>query len=111
MSEEPLEISCADVTQLLDGERDFLLLDCREPVEHEIGTIVGARLLPMSEIEIRHVELADQRDSHVVVYCHHGVRSAQVATWLRQQGFVRAQSMVGGIDQWSVEIDPAVPRY
>ena len=111
MSDVLLEITCSEVKRLLDGENEVLLLDCRESVEHEIAVIAGARLLPMSELAARYTELADERSARLVVYCHHGMRSAQVASWLRQQGFETAQSMAGGIDQWSVEIDPTIPRY
>jgi rhodanese-related sulfurtransferase len=55
--------------------------------------------------------LAAHRDRRIVVHCHHGGRSLRVANWLRGQGFEQAQSMAGGIDAWSTEIDPAVPRY
>jgi rhodanese-related sulfurtransferase len=111
VSENLLEITCTETKRLLDTREDLVLLDCRETVEHEIGVIAGAQLLPMSELENRRTELDDKRDAHLVVYCHHGMRSAQVAAWLRQQGFQQAQSMAGGIDQWSVQIDPTVPRY
>ena len=113
MPELPLETNCQDVQQLLESESatDFILLDCREAEEHAIGTIAEALLLPMSELAERHQELSDKQGSHLVVYCHHGMRSLRVATWLRQHGFPRAQSMAGGIDQWSQEIDPTLTRY
>ena len=65
----------------------------------------------MSEIESRLSELEPYRERHVIVYCHHGMRSLHVSHWLRRQGFTRAQSMAGGIDAWSQEIDPGVSRY
>lgn len=111
----PIEISCQAVQAKRQAGDDFLLLDCREPDEYRIAQIEGARLLPMSEIEVRLGELrawinvGDAKD--LVVHCHHGGRSLHVAQWLRLQGFPRAQSMAGGIDQWSSEIDAAVPRY
>jgi rhodanese-related sulfurtransferase len=108
---DPLEISVHDVRQLADADEDFLLLDCREPEEHAIASIQGARLLPMSEISERVGELAGNENRRVVVHCHLGGRSLRVAMWLRQQGFSRAQSMAGGIDQWAAEIEPGMPRY
>lgn len=111
MPERPLETTCTEVKQLQEDGAEFLLLDCRETQEHEIGVIAGAQLLPMSELQTRHEELADHKTSHLVVYCHHGMRSAQVANWLREQGYTQTQSMAGGVDQWSQEIDPSVPRY
>ena len=111
MTEYAIETDCGAVQQLLEERANFLLLDCRETQEHQLGTIEGAELLPMSELAIRAEELDGQQNAHIVVYCHHGIRSAQVASWLREQGFARAQSMAGGIDQWSLEIDPTLTRY
>ena len=107
----PLEITCLDAQGLRDAGDDVVLLDCREPEEHAIATIAGAKLMPMSSI-FEHVgELASKEAARVIVYCHLGGRSLRVAQWLRQQGFSDAQSMVGGIDQWAVEIEPGLPRY
>lgn len=112
MPDLPLEISCREVQSLRDADADLLLLDCRETQEHATAAIAGSVLLPMSEIQSRVDDLQQHRDRHVVVYCHHGMRSAQVTAWLREsQEFGKVQSMAGGIDQWSQQIDPAVPRY
>jgi adenylyltransferase/sulfurtransferase len=99
------------VKSLLDAGNDLLLLDCREQDEHELTHIKAARLIPMSELEARLGELAEHRERPLVVHCHHGGRSLRVAAWLRQQGFTQAQSMAGGIDRWSEQIDSSVPRY
>ena len=86
------------------------LLDVREPWEAETASIPGATLIPMSEFTSRaHAEL--DPDKPYVVVCHHGARSLSVAMWLRSQGFESAQSLSGGIDQWSRTIDPSIPRY
>lgn len=106
-----LEIDVASVKQMLDSREDFLLLDCREPDEHATACIAPARLLPMTELQARVGELAADKDRRLIVHCHHGGRSLRVAKWLREQGFAQAQSMAGGIDAWSQQIDPAVPRY
>lgn len=107
----PLEISCADLHARNAADDDFLLLDCRETDEHELVHIDGATLIPMSELMQRVRELEPHRERDIVVYCHHGMRSQQVAMWLRQQGYDRAQSLSGGIDQWAVEIDSTLARY
>ncbi|HEV3415214.1 MAG TPA: rhodanese-like domain-containing protein [Pirellulales bacterium] len=107
----PIEIDCNSVHADLSAGADFLLLDCREPDEYAVAKIECAKLLPMSELAARVEELAAHRDRRIVVHCHHGGRSLRVANWLRGQGFEQAQSMAGGIDAWSTEIDPAVPRY
>jgi rhodanese-related sulfurtransferase len=88
----------------------FTLLDVREPWEFEIASIAGSRHIPMGDIPSRaHQEL--DPDEHIVVVCHHGVRSMSVTNWLRQQGFENSQSMRGGIDAWSRQIDTKVSTY
>jgi len=105
---EELEIDPQSLRKMLDARQDFFFLDCREPQEFEIARIDGATLIPMSELQHRVEEIP--KDRPVVVYCHHGMRSMNVALWLRSKS-VDAQSLAGGIDRWSVEIDPTVPRY
>lgn len=107
----PLEISAAELDELQKTPTNsFILLDVREPWEHEIGRLGGSLLIPMGEVASRaHQEL--DPDSTIIVYCHHGVRSLNTAVWLRNQGFERAQSLAGGIDLWSMTIDSTVPRY
>ncbi len=111
MATPEIEISCLDVKQKLDAGEEFLLLDCREQEEYDLVAIDGAQLLPMSELEARHDELANHKDGAIVVHCHHGGRSLRVANWLRQQGYTSAQSMAGGIDVWAQEIEPGMTRY
>lgn len=86
-----------------------LLLDIREPWEHETARIEGDRLIPMNDVPLHLDELP--RDGDVIVYCHHGVRSYQVAYYLRQHGYTRVRSLRGGIARWSSDIDPNVPTY
>lgn len=111
MQQLPIEIDCTKVRQKLDADEDFLLLDCREPDEHAQANITAARLMPMSTLADNVAELESYREAEIIVHCHHGGRSLRVANWLREQGFARAVSMAGGIDQWSQQIDPEVPRY
>ncbi len=95
---------------MLERGEKFTLLDVREPWEFEAAHIAGATLIPMGEVPGRaHQEL--DPDEHIVVVCHHGVRSLNVTAWLRQQGFEKAQSMRGGIDTWSRQVDGNVPLY
>ncbi len=109
--ELPLEIRVQEVSEMLRRGDDFVLLDVREQDEYSLVHLPEARLVPMSQIQGRLDELAPLRDKHVVVHCHHGGRSERVTHWLRQQGFSHVQNMVGGIDAWSLEIDPSLPRY
>jgi len=106
-----MEITIDDVKKLIDSEADFLFLDCRQESEYETASIEGATLLPMGEIAQRVEELEEHKQRQIVIHCHHGGRSLRVAQWLRQQGFEHAQSMMGGIDGWSQQIDESIPRY
>ena len=104
------EITAEEVKSKLEKGDAFTLLDVREPWEFETAKISGAKLMPMGEVPSRaHQEL--DPDDHIVVVCHHGVRSMNVTVWLRQQGFENAQSMRGGIDAWSRRVDQKVPVY
>jgi len=107
-----LETTPQDVKRRLDAGERLTLIDVREPVEFQTARIAGAELIPMRTIpaQLQRLEAAAD-DSTLVVFCHHGVRSLNVVNWLREQGVASCQSMAGGIDRWSIEIDPAVPRY
>jgi rhodanese-related sulfurtransferase len=104
------EITAEDVKGKLDAGETFTLLDVRESWEFETAQISGAKLMPMGEVPSRAHQELDPED-HIVVVCHHGVRSMNVTAWLRQQGFEKAQSMRGGIDAWSRRVDGKVPVY
>jgi rhodanese-related sulfurtransferase len=103
------EISPADAAALLkDGKAR--LIDVREPWEFDAAKIEGAELIPMGDVPGRaHQELDPEQ--RLVILCHHGQRSLNVAVWLRNQGFEQAQSLRGGIEAWAAEVDPAVARY
>ena len=103
------EISAADAVNLLRKE-GVRFLDVREPWEYATARIGGSVLMPMGDVPARaHQEL--DPDERIVVLCHHGMRSMNVAVWLRNQGFENAQSLRGGIDAWASEVDPSVGRY
>jgi adenylyltransferase/sulfurtransferase len=105
------EVSAAEVHGARERGEDFLLLDVREPREWEAARIEGARLLPLGELEGRLRELAEWRDRRVVVHCHHGGRSARACEILLESGFREVANLAGGIEAWSLTVDPAVPRY
>jgi len=107
----PIEIDVRSVKALLDAETLPLLLDCREQEEYDMVCIQGTRHIPMNEIPNRIAELDEFRSQQIVVHCHLGGRSLQVVQWLRSQGFDHAQNMTGGIDAWTIEIEPGLPRY
>lgn len=107
----PREVSCQELKQKLDAQADLLLIDCREPVEHQYCRIESARLLPMAETPAHLEALRQESNREIIIYCHHGIRSLQVVDYLRLQGIPQARSLSGGIDAWSLEIDGSVPRY
>jgi rhodanese-related sulfurtransferase len=103
------EISAAEAAALMK-EGGTRVIDVREPWEFSTARIEGSVPMPMGEVPGRaHQEL--DPEERLVVVCHHGIRSMNVTVWLRNQGFERAQSLRGGIDAWSVEVDPGVGRY
>jgi rhodanese-related sulfurtransferase len=101
---EPIELK-----QRLDRGDALAVLDVREPEELLVAALSGAVHIPMNDIPLRLAEL--DRDAEWVVMCHHGMRSAQVAMYLARMGFARVANLSGGIDEWSLTVDPAVARY
>lgn len=102
-------ISVRELKRRMDQKEDLLLLDVREPYEYEIARIDGSRLIPLGELERRLGELP--RSGTLVCQCHSGMRSEHAARLLKEAGFENVYNLTGGIDAWSVEIDPAVPQY
>lgn len=88
-----------------------MLLDVRQPEEHAIVALPNSTLIPLGELAMRADELDDWKDREVVVYCHHGIRSAQAVGHLRALGFAKAYNLAGGIDRWTSDVDPTLPRY
>ncbi|HEV8629679.1 MAG TPA: molybdopterin-synthase adenylyltransferase MoeB, partial [Thermoanaerobaculia bacterium] len=106
---EGWEVDPMELQRWRQEGRDLQLIDVRQPVEHTIGSIAGATLIPLAELPRRVGELDPARP--VVVHCHHGPRSLHATQWLREQGFPRVLSLAGGIEAWSRDVDPDVPRY
>ena len=91
------------------GER-FYLLDVRTPAEHAIAALPASKLIPLNELAARFSEIQVPEGDTLVVYCHHGIRSMHAGLFLAQRGFTPL-SLEGGIEAWSIEVDPGVPRY
>lgn len=104
-----LEISPSQAKELL-SQPEIILLDVREPWEQQTALISGSLTMPMGDVPSRAFQELDP-EARIIAVCHHGVRSMNVAVWLRNQGFEQAQSLQGGIDAWSREVDPSIPRY
>lgn len=107
----PLEITAQDLAKKLKGPNPPALVDVREQEEFDVCRIDGAILLPLSELQARWSELQSLKGREIVVYCHHGVRSRHAIRFLELAGMERLWNLTGGIDEWSVKIDPGVPRY
>ena len=86
-----------------------LLLDVREPWEHRIVALEGARLIPMRDIPAA-VETLDTTQE-IIVICHHGIRSRHVAHYLESRGFGRVINLRGGVDAWARELDSRLSTY
>lgn len=103
------QIYPAEVKQLLERGEKISFIDVREPWEHALCRIEGARLIPLGSLASNLQTFGDLEP--VVCYCHHGMRSLDAAVWLRGQGIAGAKSLAGGIERWSLEVDPSIPRY
>lgn len=111
MNTLPLEISPLDAKAAIESG-GAVLIDVRETAEFNLARIPGAELIPMNTVPQRLQHLDSLADSQLlIVHCHHGMRSLSVVDWLRRQGVENCQSMAGGIDLWSLQIDPSIPRY
>ena len=112
------EVSVHDVVDKQQQGTEFLLIDVREPNELDLASLPAGEFinLPLSELRERRLDalpeaLSQNKDADVVLFCHKGLRSAQVTVFLRQQGWSNAVSMAGGIDAWAEEIDESVGKY
>jgi rhodanese-related sulfurtransferase len=102
-------LSATELKERLAQGDDLFLLDVREPQEYRYANIAGSTLIPLQQIPARIGELDPER--HIVVICHHGMRSMQAANYLAHQGFQNIANLSGGIDAWSLQCDSSVPRY
>src|SRR5580658_357045 len=102
-----MEANPQDIQRRIDAGEPLVLIDVREPEEFAITRIEGATLIPMRDIPASLQQLeAKAGRATLILFCHHGVRSLNVAYWLREQGVPACQSMTGGIDAWSTLVDP-----
>jgi rhodanese-related sulfurtransferase len=105
------EISVAAAKERLAGANPPRLIDVREPDEYATAHIAGAELLPLSQWPAIAAEKLTDRAQPLLIHCHHGGRSARAAEFLLRNGYTDVINLAGGIDAWSLEIDPSVPRY
>jgi rhodanese-related sulfurtransferase len=105
------EITVRELADRLQAGQPVRLIDVRRPWEHEIAHLPNSQLIPLDQLQARADEVRPEPGALVVVYCHHGVRSLPCAAFLANRGVLDVCSLAGGIDAWSLEIDPSVPRY
>ncbi|MGQ0794010.1 MAG: molybdopterin-synthase adenylyltransferase MoeB [Deltaproteobacteria bacterium] len=108
-SEDDVEITIDEFHEIRNDGNNIVVLDVREPGEHEICSFEGSKLIPLNELQSRVNEL-DTADE-IIVHCHHGMRSLRATNFLRSVGFKKVKSLRGGIDAWAEEYDPIMPRY
>ncbi len=111
---DEFEIDAVGLNALRVSAQPLRLVDCREDDEFAFNRIEGAESIPLSKFaELAPAALIGEQaeQTPVVIYCHHGMRSLQATHFLRQRGVEKVWSLAGGIDAWSLEIDPQVPRY
>jgi len=102
-------ITPRELKERLDKDDKPFLLDVREPWEYALAKLDDSHLIPLGTLPQSLAKL--DRNTEIVAYCHHGMRSADAAGFLLQQGFTSVKNLIGGIDAWSVQVDPTVPRY
>ena len=111
------EVTVQEVKQKLDAGEPVVLLDVREQAELQRAAIRDPRVavVPLSDIARRYLDALPSvtigKDAEIVIFCHHGVRSAQVALWMQSQGWTNVNSMAGGIAAWAKEVDASVGSY
>ena len=102
------KITALELKKKIDSGENVLLIDVREPYEHEYVNL-GGSLIPVNQLRVRFKEL--DAENEIVVYCHRGNRSAFAVNFLLQRGFSKVKNLVGGIDDWAQQVDPNLPRY
>ena len=95
----------------LENGQAIRLIDVRQPWESHLASLPGSVLIPLGELPQRSKEIGPDPHAALVVFCHHGIRSQSAAAYLERVGYHNVRSLAGGIDAWSCEVDPSVPRY
>jgi rhodanese-related sulfurtransferase len=106
-----LQIWPTDLAERLRSPAPPHLLDVRESEEHAFVALPNSTLIPLGQLAQRIDEIEEWKDEEIVVYCHHGIRSLNAIGQLRHFGFTKLQNLAGGIDRWTTEVDPKLPRY
>jgi adenylyltransferase/sulfurtransferase len=105
------QINVRDLADRLARGEPVHLIDVRQSWEHDIVALPGCQLIPLDQLSLRAGEIQPPDGALVVVYCHHGIRSQSGVALLQHLGVRNVVSLAGGIDAWSLHVDPGVPRY
>lgn len=103
------DLDVGQLSALMETGAPITILDVREPWERDICALPNSLAIPMALLPSQTEALP--RDGLLVVVCHHGIRSAHAAAWLRRIGLSHAVNLTGGLDAWAVSIDPEMRRY
>jgi rhodanese-related sulfurtransferase len=102
------KLTARDLKKWLEIEGG-VLLDARENWERQWGVLPHSH--PLDPVKLEEILQTYPKDTPLVVYCHYGVRSMDAATYLADQGFKNVQTLAGGVEAWSMQVDPSFPRY
>ena len=102
-------ITVQELKQKLDRGEKVVLIDVREPWEYNIAKVEDAQLIPLGTLAAEYKKL--DPSAEIVMHCHMGMRSMDATQFLLQQGFKNVKNLTGGINAWSLQVDPSVPRY
>jgi len=105
-----MTITVTELKARLDKGKNFRLIDVREADEWAFAKLPEAELIPLSQFQQLALKELEP-DEEIVLYCHHGMRSAKAQGFLKANGYANVLNLTGGIDAWSREVDPAVKRY
>jgi adenylyltransferase/sulfurtransferase len=105
------QISPRELAKQFANGHSITLVDVRQPWEHKLAALPNSLLIPLGDLAQRSKEIAADALTLIVVYCHHGIRSLSAGAFLERLGHTNVHSLTGGIDAWSCEVDPTVPRY
>lgn len=107
----PQRLNVQELAQKLSESSSIHLVDVRQEWEHQTASLPNSQLIPLDQLMVRAKEIDADADALIVAYCHHGIRSQSAAALLEHLGFANVATLDGGIDAWSEQIDPSVPRY
>jgi rhodanese-related sulfurtransferase len=105
------EMSVRQLQDKLTAGEPVYLIDVRQAWEHEFAALPDSCLIPLDQLLLRVAEVRPPEGTPIIVYCHHGIRSRTGAAVLERHGWSEVYSLAGGIDAWSLRVDPGVPRY